>query len=101
MEKRFHFQELNWVITFPKSENCGKKYPDYLVQVLDLKYNVSTSAVLIDVVEKTEFQEGFPLTVGFYKTETTESFPKEMRYLELRIIRSIEDFWKFLNDLDL
>jgi len=39
--------------------------------------------------------------VGYFKSETERSPYEEPNYLELRIIRSVEEFWKFLNDLDL
>ncbi len=102
MERRFHFQELNWILTFPKSENCGRKYPDYSILISDLKKSSDSARVRLDeIVENPQFQDGLPHTVGFYKSEATKFFPKDIAYLELRIIRSVEDFWKFLNDLDL
>jgi hypothetical protein len=102
LEKKFHFQEINWIITFPGSGNKGKKYPDYLVLLSVLKNTSLNEKVrLIDIVENIEFQERFPHTVGFFKSETNESPCEGLNYLELRIVGSVEELWKFLNDLDL
>ena len=100
MEKKFCFQELNWIITFPNSGNDGKKYQDYSVFVSNLKKSADGCVCLVDLVESPEFQS-FPHTVGFFKSETAKSSNVESDYLELRIIRCVEEFWKFLNDLNL
>lgn len=97
MTKNFHFKELDLVVSFPDSGNCCKKYNEYSIILSNLKSkNVERNCRLIDVVESQEFQ-CFPQTVGFFKSEVSSCFD----YLELRIIRCVEDFWKFLNDLDL
>ena len=102
MEKKFHFQEIDWIITFPNSGNSGKKYVNYSVFLSDRnKKTVGKRVCLADLVENLEFQEKFPHTVGFFKCETDGSLNTGASYLELRTIRSLEDFWKFLNDLDL
>jgi hypothetical protein len=93
---------MDWVITFPNTGNKGKKYPDYSVMLSDLKKgNLEENVCLIDIVENAEFQSKFPHTVGFSKSKICERPGSESRYLEIRLIRSVEDFWKFLNDLDL
>ena len=90
------------MITFPNTGNKGKKYPDYSVMLSDLKKGSSNENVcLIDIVESIEFQSKFPHTVGFSKSKICERPNSESRYLEMRLVRSIEEFWKFLNDLDL
>jgi hypothetical protein len=102
LEKKFHFQEINWIVTFPDSGNKGKKYPDYSVLLSDLKNtSLNQKISLIDIIENPKFQERFPHTVGFYKSESSESPCEDLNYLELRIVGSVEEFWKFLNDLDL
>jgi len=101
LEKKFCFQELDWIITFPNSGNDGKKYQDYSVFFSNLKKKSGAECVcLVDIVESPEFQS-FPHTVGFFKSETAKSSNIESDYLELRIIRCVEEFWKFLNDLNL
>ena len=46
--------------------------------------------------------ECFPHTVGYFKGAIEEKKNDSgFAYLEIRIIRSLEDFWKFLNDLNL
>ncbi len=44
---------------------------------------------------------GFPHTVGFFRDSVDKEGNFEANYLELRIIRYLEEFWKFLNDLNL
>jgi hypothetical protein len=93
---------MGWIISFPNSGNYRKKYNDYSVFLSDLRKGSSNKRVyLLDIVENLEFQERFPHTVGFFKSKTGESINQELSYLEIRKIRSVEEFWKFLNDLDL
>jgi hypothetical protein len=98
----FHFKELDWIITFPNSGNKGKKYPEYSVLLSNLKNtSLNKKILLIDIVENPDFQGRFPHTVGFFRSETNESQCRDLNYLELRIVGSVEEFWKFLNALDL
>jgi len=102
LEKKFCFQDLDWIVTFPNLGNRGKKYPDYSVFFSDRKRKIVNKLVcLFEVIENPELQEGFPHTVGFFKCETDDDLYAGSNCLEVRIIRSVEDFWKFLNDLDL
>ena len=102
MEKKFHFQEMDWVITFPSTGNERKKYPNYSVMLTDLKKGSSSKNVCLgDIVENADFQSKFPHTVGFSKSEHCDCLGAESRYLEIRLVRYVEEFWKFLNDLDL
>jgi hypothetical protein len=101
LAKKFHFQELDYIITFPDSGNDGKKYQDYSVVVSSLKEKSADGCVcLVDIVESPEFQS-FPHTVGFFKSETAKPSNIGSDYLEIRIVRCVEEFWKFLNDLNL
>jgi len=100
--KKFYFQELDWIISFPNEGNEGKKYYFYSVHFLDKRSKHSTpNAILADVVDSPMFENGFPHTVGFFKDSVDKEGNFEANYLELRIIRCLEDFWKFLNDLNL
>jgi len=102
LKKKFHFKELNWIITFPNSGNKRKKYPEYSVLLSNYRNTSLNKKIrLIDIVENPEFQGRFPHTVGFFKSENRESVWEDLNYLELRIVGSVEEFWKFLNDLDL
>jgi len=93
---------MDWVITFPNTGNRGKKYPDYSVMLSDLKKGSSDKNVCLrDIIENVEFESKFPHTVGFSKSGICNYPGAESRYLEIRLIRSVEEFWKFLNDLDL
>ncbi len=92
---------MDWLISFPESGNNGRKYLYYSVSFADRKKGFFKNQVcLSDVLEKPEFEDSFPHTVGFFK-ESQDEIKIASNYLEIRIIRSIEEFWKFLNDLDI
>ena len=99
--KNFHFQEMDWLISFPSTENIGGKYLYYSVEFTNRKKRQEKSQIrLMEIVDSLDF-ECFPHTVGYFKGAAEEKDDLEFAYLEIRIIRSIEDFWKFLNDLNL
>lgn len=102
--KVFHFQELNWLIYFPNGANKGK-YLTYNVLLRDLRHGSSQQAkrvTLGELVESREFEQQCPHTVGFFKTDSVEGMDTvEQRYLEMRTIRTIDEFWLFLNALDI
>jgi hypothetical protein len=100
--KAFHFIELDWLIYFPQSGNQGK-YVGYCVFFSDRKNGTrqpENRVNLGELLEKPEISECYPHTVGYFKTsgEMSASAPE---YLELRIVRSVEEFWAFLNSLDI
>ena len=100
--KTFHLQEMNWLIFFPSAGNNGRKYLYYSVEFTDRrKGNSRTKVCLEEIVDNPEFENSYPHTVGYFKSPVCEKGQPVFSYLEIRIIRSIEDFWKFLNDLDL
>jgi hypothetical protein len=99
--KNFHFQEMDWVISFPQTGNRGRKYLYYNVLFSNRKTGkIQDQVCLVDILEKPEFENSFPHTVGFFKENNINS-SSGIDYMEIRIVRSIEEFWKFLNDLDL
>jgi hypothetical protein len=99
--KKFHFQELDWVISFPEKGNQGRKYLYYTVTFENRKKgNFVAQMCLADILEKPEFEKSFPCTVGFFK-ESKSAASGDPFYLEIRLIQSTEEFWKFLNDLDI
>ena len=66
--KKFYFQEMDWIISFPNEGNEGKKYCFYSVQFFDRRNKQSThNAILADVVDSPMFENGFPHTVGFFR----------------------------------
>lgn len=99
--KKFYLEKLNWVVSFPNSGNFGKKYLDYTVMLQDKNNNLETPARLSDIVDNPKFEENIPHTVCFFKETAHEAQCSEPSYLEIRLIKSVEEFWKFLNDLDL
>ena len=100
--KNFHFIEMDWVISFPKCGNKGK-YLQYNVTLTDMKIGKPQDGKQVrlgEVLENREFENNYPHTVGFYKNSSSkQEFQPE--YLEIRRISSIEDFWLFLNALDI
>ena len=93
---------MNWLISFPSTGNDGRKYLYYSVEFTDRsKGRAKTKVCLAEIVDNPEFEKSYPHTVGFFKGPVNEEEELGASYLEIRIIRSIEDFWKFLNDLNL
>jgi hypothetical protein len=99
--KRFHFQEPDWIISFPKQGNECKKYLQYTVELTDLKKNETAQMTLLEIVDRVEFENKLPYTVGFFKDAIDNKNHFKAAYLEIRVVRSLEDFWKFLNDLNI
>ena len=100
--KKFYFQEMDWIISFPNDENEGRKYLFYSVQFFDRRNKQSKPHIILaDVVDSPIFENGYPHTVGFFRSSVDEEGNFEANFLELRIIQCIEEFWKFLNDLNI
>jgi hypothetical protein len=101
--KKFHFQEIDWVIYFPRHGNTGKYY-NYSVRVRDRKRRVTQLGKRIklgEVLDKPEIDRNYPHTVGFYKVSSGKGANFKPAYLELRKIETVEEFWLFLNALDI
>jgi len=100
--KSFYFQEMGWLIRFPNEGNERRKYLYYSISFADLRNKqVRTKIVLADIVDNQMFENGFPHTIGFFKESISNEMKFPANFLEIRIIRCIEEFWKFLNDLDI
>lgn len=99
--KNFHFQEIGWVIGFPQRGNENRKYLYYAVQFWDRKTNSSGTVCLAEKVDTPEFEAHYPHTVGFFKGQINDKTDPKSSYLEIRVVNSIEEFWKFLNDLNI
>jgi hypothetical protein len=100
--KNFYFQEMDWIISFPNTGNEGRKYLFYTVQFIDRRNRqFKLQAILADVVDSPMFENGYPHTVGFFRDSVDKDGNFKANYLELRIVGSIEEFWKFLNDLNI
>ena len=100
--KKFHFQELGWTVCFPDSGNHGK-YSDYTVLFTDRKKQPvqERRARLGEILDKSEFVDHFPHTVGFFKNSSGEEAEFRPEYMEIRFIGTVEDFWLFLNALNI
>jgi hypothetical protein len=99
--KSFHFQEKDWLISFPNVGNEGRKYLYYSVKFTNRKNGENLQICLTEIVDSPEFEENFPHTIGFFKGAIDEKIDLKSAYLEIRIVRSIEELWKFLNDLNI
>ena len=94
---------MEWLIYFPNCGNKGK-YIGYSVMFVDRKKCASQpekNVSLKEILENPEFEKSYPHTVGYYKEETGEGAEFKPEYLEMRKISSVEDFWLFLNALDI
>jgi hypothetical protein len=91
------------VVYFPKHGNKGK-YRAYNVTFRDRKRKVTQPGKRIrlgEVLDKPEIDRNYPHTVGFYKVSCGKGANFKPAYLELRKIETIEEFWLFLNSLDI
>jgi hypothetical protein len=100
--KKFHFQEIDWVISFPVCGNKGK-YREYAVVLFERGGGASEvkSLRLGEVLDRAEIDNQYPHTVGYYKTCAGQEAGFKPEYLELREIRTVEEFWAFLNAANL
>ena len=92
---------MDWIISFPNEGNEGRKYLFYSVEFIDRKKKKNSKTILADIVDSPMFENGYPYTVGLFKSPVDDADDFEANFLELRIVRCIEDFWKFLNDLNI
>jgi hypothetical protein len=100
--KKFYFMEIDWLVYFPRYENKGK-YFDYSVMFIDRKKGASQPekrVKLREILENPEFEQRYPHTVGYYKEPSGEGAEFKPEYLEIRKIWTVEEFWLFLNSLD-
>jgi hypothetical protein len=101
--KKLHFREVDLLVYFPSCGNKGK-YLNYDVIVVDRKKGTSQSKKLVklgELLEDREFERLYPHTVGFYKESSGEGAEFKPEYLEIRKINNVEEFWLFLNALDI
>ena len=89
----------------PVKERFAKgKYLNYDVITVDRKKGRSQSGKLVklrEILEDREFERRYPHTVGFYKESSGEKAEFKPEYLEIRRINNVEEFWLFLNALDI
>ena len=101
--KKFHFMEMDWLVYFPKDGNKGK-YLGYNVLLIDRKKVAAEPEkriTLQEILEAPEFEKNYPHTIGYYKEASGEGAEFKPAYLEIRRISAIEEFWLFLNALDI
>ena len=99
---KFHFHEVDLVIYFPSVGNEGRDYMKYGVAYRDRKRGASQPGVRInleDVVRKREIKEKYPHTVSYFLDSSGKGQNWVPKYLETRIIASLEEFFRFLHDL--
>jgi hypothetical protein len=101
--KKFHFMEIDWLVYFPRCGNKGK-YLGYSVTLIDRKKGAAQPGKFVkveEIVENPEFEKHYPHTVGFYKESSGEGAEFKPEYLEIRRISTVEEFWLFLNAVDI
>ena len=98
--KKFHFMEIDWLVYFPIDGNKGK-YMQYTVMLIDRKKDLTKRVTLGEVLESREFEQRYPHTVGFFKEASGKGADFKPEYLEIRKIGTVEEFWLFLNALDI
>ena len=80
------------------------KYLGYNVLLIDKKKAAGETekhVTLKEIMENPEFEESYPHTVGYYKEASGEDTEFKPEYLEIRKISTVEEFWLFLNALDI
>jgi hypothetical protein len=95
--------EIGWIVSFPRYGNKGK-YCNYSVMLIDRKKGTTQPEKLLklgEILENPEFERRYPHTVGFYKKSSGEGAEFKPEYLEIRRISAVEEFWLFLNALDI
>lgn len=102
-KKKFHFQEIDWVICFPADGNAGKyrTYKVLLVERKNRKFSEGKQLRLGEVLDRTELENGYPHTVGYFKVGNVQQENFKPEYLELRGINTVDEFWAFLNAINL
>jgi len=101
--KKFHFVEMDWLVYFPRDGNKGK-YWQYTVMFIDRKKGADQPENLVmlgEILESHEFEQRYPHTVGFFKEASAKGADFKPEYLEIRKIGTVEEFWLFLNALDI
>ncbi len=99
----FHFQELDWLFFFPNEGNKGK-YCGYKILLKERKAKAPDPkdfVTLGNMLERPELEEHYPHTVGFFKAQGNEPAETELRYMEIRTVHNVDEFWLFLNALNL
>ena len=95
--------EIGWIVSFPRYGNKGK-YCDYSVILTDRKSGAAQpgkGVKLGQVLDDPEFEQNYPHTVGYYKDSSGEGAKLDPEYLEIRKISTVEEFWLFLNAVDI
>ena len=101
--KKFHFQEIDWVICFSADGNSGKyrTYKVLLVERKNGKFSDGKQSRLGEILDRNEVEYGYPHTVGYFRTGNAQQENFKPEYLEIRGINTIEEFWAFLNAINL
>ena len=101
---KFHFIEINWVLYFPSFGNEGREYPKYGVAFRDRQKSRSQDGRRISLresLDEPDIKENYPHTVAYYVKSTGKGTAFTPSYKEKRTIRNVEEFYKFLRDLNL
>jgi hypothetical protein len=83
--------------------NAGK-YRNYDIILVEGKTIEGKSEKIVklgDFLDRPEIDQKYPHTVGYFKVSSGEKEDFKPEYLELREIKTLEDFWLFLNSVDI
>ena len=98
--KKFHFQELGWLVYFPIHGNEGK-YNSYFVFFKRGLTQPEKRVKLEEILDDPEFEQRYPHTIGYYRESTGDGENLKPEYLELRKVCTVEEFWFLLNSLNI
>ena len=90
---------MKQLVYFPKYGN-KRKYLGYNVLLIDRKKVAAKPEKYItlkEILENPKFEKCYPHTVGYYKEASIEGAEFKPEYLEIRKIRTVGEFWLFLN----
>lgn len=100
---KFHFIEIDLLLYFPSSGNKGRKYPKYGVAFLNRKTREKQEGKRInleDVLDRAEIKENYPHTVAHYVESIRKGGLFAPLYEEKRVVKNVQEFFKFLSDLE-
>jgi hypothetical protein len=72
--------------------------------LVDRKAGEAQSEKLVklgDFLDSPEIEQKYPHTIGYFKVFSGKGKKFKPEYLELRVIKTVEELWLFLNALDI
>ncbi|MCW4040089.1 MAG: hypothetical protein NWE83_04965 [Candidatus Bathyarchaeota archaeon] len=104
VSSKFRFREIDWLFYFPEKGNAGREYANYRVWYRDRKRGISQrgpQATLEDVLADSDIESNYPHTIDYYFYATGRRSTYTPYIIETRIVTSRDDFYCFLEELEL